>query len=953
MLTRLLSGLGALLTLLTAAAVLALVARAPPPPAPATTPPPAPAATPLPAPAAGDDRADTDAATGLAALAPRLLALATSPRLEWLRELGARLRPEGFRLTDTRFTLADTPLGEAVTVVLDEVRLRPAGEGWRADLEGHLAGAPRVAFAGVAELRAGDGADGADALRVVLRRVELGALLRRAAPELVADAAGTASVVVTAALADGRLAGDAAATLRLTEGGRVRLRDTAEALPITMLEAAVRPGDAGALAIERLALTTPAFGLAARGEVGPERLRLVLGADDVDVTRAPALWPEGAADGARDWITANITAGRISRLDLRLDLDREDLARAVLPADALYGEARIDDAEIHYLRPMPPVVGTDATARFDGERLVFDVARGDAAGVAVTGGEIVVRDYADPATVERLEVTLDGRGAVPAMLALTDHEPLALASRKGLPVADSAGSGSFRLRVGLPLLRDLALEAVDLGFDGRFAEVRLPGLAAGRDLTDADFDLEATVETVRATGRGRVAGVPLELGFLAEGERETLTARGEVAAARLQQLGVPPLPIEGTVGLDATLITTGDTTRDELRLDVGTAEIAVPELAIWKPTGVAGTVEARVVETAAGVEVERLAVSWPGAEIEGSARLDAAGRLRALRLDPLRVAGTELRVEGERDDATLGLRIAGARLDLAPFTGGGGGAGGETDADGAAVDWREQAPLTVELAIDEVVGGGDGAIVDLGGRLSTDREKLRRVVLDARLRPGDGTVRVRLEPAGSGARFTLTTDDAGALASTLDLTDAVRGGSLEISGTLAAQRPRLELEGEVAASDFVLVGAPAVVRLLAAAPATAELADDDLAVARFTSPITLAAGRLRLADALLIASNLAVRTSGDVDLAAERLDLRGSMAPVQGVNRFIGSLPLIGALLQGSKEAGAFALAFTVRGPWRDPRVDVNPLSVVTPGVLQDLFAGAEVRPPRIPTDDD
>jgi hypothetical protein len=932
------------LTLLTAAAVLALVARGPPPPASP------PGGTSLPAPAAGDEPAAGDTATGLAALAPRLLTLATSPRLDWLRELGARLRPDGFRLTDTRFTLTDTPLGAAVTVVLEEVRLRPTGGGWRAEVEGHLAGAPPVAFAGVGEL----GADGAtDGLRVVLRRVELGALLRRAAPELVVDAAGTASVMVTGTLADGRLAGDLVATLRLAEGGRLRLRGMAEALSITMLEAAVRPGAGNGLAIERLALTSPAFDLAARGEAGPAGVRLVLGADDVDVTRAAALWPVGVADGAREWVTANVTGGRITRLDLHLDLDRDDLGREVLRADALHGEARIDDAEIHYLRPMPPAVGVDAAARFDGDRLTFAVARGEAAGVDVTGGEIVVRDYADPTTVEQLEVTLDGRGSVPSMLALTDHEPLTLASRKGLPVADSAGTGTFVLRVGLPLLQDVELEAVDLGFDGRFTDVRLPGLAAGRDLTDADFELRATADMVRASGRGRVDGVPLQLSFEAEGERETLTARGEIAAARLEDLGAPPLPIEGTVGLDATLVTTADTTRDELRLDVGAAEIEVPELAIWKPRGVPGTVEARVVETAAGVDVERLAVSWPGAEIDGSARLDAAGRLQALRLDPLRVSGTDLSITGARDDATLALRIGGSRLDLAPVTGGAGGEAGDEGDDGAVVDWRGQAPLTVELVIDEVVAGGDGAVVDLTGRFSTDRERLRRVALNAGLRPGGGTVRARLEPTEAGGRFTLTTDDAGALTSALNLTRAVRGGLLELGGTLTAQRPRLVFEGEVAASDFVLSGAPPVVRVLAAAPATAELADDELAVARFTSPVTLDGGILTLGDALLIASNLAVRTSGEIDLGEGRLDLRGNLAPVQGVNRFIGNLPLIGALLQGSRGAGAFALSFRVAGPWVDPTVNVNPLSVITPGVLRDLFTGAEVRPPRVPHNGD
>jgi hypothetical protein len=721
-----------------------------------------------------------------------------------------------------------------------------------------------------------------------------------------------------------------------------------EALPVTMLEAALRQRGGG-VAIERAALASPAFRVAGRGSVDGERVAVAIAADAVDAGWAPRLWPAGVAAGARDWVTANITRGRISRLDLALDVTRAELAAGVLPADALAGEARIDDAKIHYLRPMPPVTGADATARFDGERVVFAITRGIAADVEVTGGEVVISDLAGPDIVERLEVRLDGRGSVPAILALTDHEPLALASRKDLPVAGSAGSGRFDLRVGLPLLRDLPLDAVSLELDGRFDDVTLPGLAAGRDLSDAEMTLEATVDRVEASGRGRVAGVPLELDFEATGAREVLRARGEVEAAQLGALGAPPLPFGGTVGIDATVTSDGGAERSELRLDVGSAEVEVPRLAVWKPAGVPGSVELMVIERGGAVAVERLAIEWPGAAIVGAAELDAGGRLQTVTLDPLSLAGTELRVTGARADGTLALEIQGPRLDLDPFAAGGGNdAGGTVGSD----TWSAQTPVTIDFAVDEVVTGGTGALTGVGGRLRADRRGLSELRLTADIRPGAGTMDLQLAPSDADERITLTTTDLGGLTAALGLTDALRGGRFHFAGRLTARRPEPRVTGEITAGDFVVGGAPPIVRLLAAAPETADLAEDDLAVSRFTSPIVLSGETVTLDDALLIASNLALRAAGEVDFAGQRLDLTGSLAPVQGLNRFIGDLPLIGALLQGAKKAGAFALSFTARGPWADPRVEVNPLSVVTPGVLQDLFAGAgEPRRP-LPGDD-
>jgi hypothetical protein len=53
----------------------------------------------------------------------------------------------------------------------------------------------------------------------------------------------------------------------------------------------------------------------------------------------------------------------------------------------------------------------------------------------------------------------------------------------------------------------------------------------------------------------------------------------------------------------------------------------------------------------------------------------------------------------------------------------------------------------------------------------------------------------------------------------------------------------------------------------------------------------------------------------------------------------LGDLPLIGDILTGVEEGGGiFAFAFDVEGPRDAPEVNVDPLSVLAPGFLRNIF---------------
>ena len=62
------------------------------------------------------------------------------------------------------------------------------------------------------------------------------------------------------------------------------------------------------------------------------------------------------------------------------------------------------------------------------------------------------------------------------------------------------------------------------------------------------------------------------------------------------------------------------------------------------------------------------------------------------------------------------------------------------------------------------------------------------------------------------------------------------------------------------------------------------------------------------------------------------ISLRGTLVPATTINKFIGSLPVLGKLLVGSKTGeGVFGVSFKIKGPPKKLETTVNPIKTLTP----------------------
>ena len=95
---------------------------------------------------------------------------------------------------------------------------------------------------------------------------------------------------------------------------------------------------------------------------------------------------------------------------------------------------------------------------------------------------------------------------------------------------------------------------------------------------------------------------------------------------------------------------------------------------------------------------------------------------------------------------------------------------------------------------------------------------------------------------------------------------------------------------------------------------------------------------LRVAEGILSGARIGFTFDGLLYDADDHMDLAGTFMPAVSLSRAIGFIPLIGDLLGNGRDSSLIGITFRLVGPSKDPTIEVNPMSVVAPGVFRKVF---------------
>ncbi len=657
-------------------------------------------------------------------------------------------------------------------------------------------------------------------------------------------------------------------------------------------------------------------------------------------------WPHGFALGARNWIVGSMRSGEITNLKIHAAIDENDINNRFIADDNLNIRYDVSGGEVRYMRKMPWLRQAKGTGILRGNSSDFYLHTGVVDGLDVMGGHVNIPKifpYGGDFTIE-----LKGRGTVSEMLRVTNFPPFEFAKKYGVDPQEFGGAGDINIHITRPLLVHFDKSRILYELDGKFSKVNIPVGIGGFALNDGTLSLKADRQAISLSG-------PIKLGqwqtrldwrkpLLIADTLAKYTLSGVISRDDLDAFGIGlRRHFGGKIGVVIEGEGDGLKVRQaDIFASFKTADLNIGNL--WaKPEGVDGSFSARLtLGQNGGGALDNIQMKSDGLHIAGSASMAENFKLETLDFPIARIDGfIDAQVLAKpTDDGVLSLDVSGNYLNIEQWV---------------ARAFKTQtstlaAPVKLRANLDTISLHANYQLKNAMAAFDYSGDSVSHALLQGTIGTGeDGKTgeggeffaQINAETAMSRRRVQVRIADAGKAALTFLGLDAITGGQLQIDGFLPPSGDKGGLSGQVNLTNFTLTRAPVFTQILSLASLQGladTLAGAGLKFNRLEMQFALRDGVLKIRDGRASGSALGLTGAGDISVADRHLDFSGVLVPSYTVNSVLADIPVLGGIVTGKKGEGMFALNYTVKGPFQKTRVNVNPLSALTPGFLRRIF---------------
>lgn len=672
---------------------------------------------------------------------------------------------------------------------------------------------------------------------------------------------------------------------------------------------------------------------------------------DMQVTGVKQLWPFWMARKPREWVQQNLFGGNLHNASIAVFIPAGRMKGPGYPLELGRNELQIgfdfSDARINLPGDVPPL--RDAAGHFDLKGEAMQVGLTHAASYFPSGRQVsidsgtfsVASTYAKPLMAD---LALKLSGNADAVTELANFKPINALKDTDFKPGDFSGTAKVDIKARIGLIKDQNPPKATWEAHGDLTDVALAPPVSGRKISNIDGTLDVDTQAARLNAKAQIDSIPAEIALVqpidsASSVKKSQTIKATLSDDQRNKLfpGLSDI-VDGTVSVQLDRV---DEQHNDISLDLTKATLSVPWIGWTKGSGIAAKAQFEVADNGGQqVDIRNFDLDGEGFGAKGNFSI-SDGNLSSAEFTQAKLSpADDFNVSVKRIKGSYDISVGGASADLRPIitklrasTSGSSGGGGSAKS-------SDSGSTTVHAKLDRVTGFNDESLSNVSILYQTKSGSISNIDLSAVTESGQAVV----SDMSRGGTISLTSGDAGALIKFANIYDNMRGGLLN----LKLKSKGDDWTGAVDIRSFALVN-EARLKSLVSSPvgkdgeslSSAVKKNIDTNVAQFQrgyATLSYQDNALSIGDGVVRGDQIGATFQGMLRDAGGNMQMTGTFMPAYGLNRLFGELPLIGAILGNGNDRGLLGITFKLEGPFDKPKLSINPLSIIAPGVFRQIF---------------
>jgi len=675
--------------------------------------------------------------------------------------------------------------------------------------------------------------------------------------------------------------------------------------------------------------------------------------EDLLLDHLSALWPQGLAHHAREWMTENMRMGTLTEATFSLKGHGDEKGFTL---DRLQGTLAGEGAEVTYLKGLPPAENVKASATFDKQGFDIKIFSGSVKGIRLQTGQILISKL--DTDNEAFSLDVRAKGPLSDILDVIDHKPLEYATYGGIDPKKAKGESEVNLHLDFPLVSTLQFKDVKMALKGTMKKIALERKITDdltAQLSEGNLAIDLTHNQMTIRGKGVLNQLPSSLTYthyFTTSRPYELQIQVETTASFEDFKRMRFDYGEYASGPTKTKLTytheKGDKSRLIMNIDTTSATLKFPPLEWEKKAGEKGELSFAVVfKDHQLAKIKELKMTSPTYSLQGEIHFDSHKAWKTILLSEFKGPHTQTQVvlHTPHKDA-YEVTFKGQSVDLEKFL-------EYIEKEENVID---HSPTDIKLSaeVGQLRLGEDKIFhnVKASAELFLKGQDTLWKSVSLRAKAGSGTsnkgdmahvsggIVFDIKPGNNNTQtLVVRANDAGQFLKNLSIYEDIEGGYIIIK---AHRKDHGPFKGEFRLKDFEAKQVPLLARF-AALLSPMGIANffsehKTLSMDRFGCDFEFSEDLITVKKGIGKSMSLGFTVAGKLDRKKRLFALKGNIVVARFLNSILNNIPLIGHMISGGEGEGLFGIAYAVTDSFDAPNVSLNPLSVLAPGFIRKFF---------------